>query len=1020
MKEETRKVLLQILDKHEKEIIRNACNRVYNESVDLREKRSKEDTLKLCTELYYSNKDVLVSEDYIWLDKFLEYVVGYGRKMGFRLSTNLRKLLSLRKALEYVLRKEIKDKARLAEIVTRLDELYGHSVHTAADKYQEAITRVLVEKQRRYLEDVLASVPVGLLTHDKEGKITSVNPTFEKMLEREAKDFLGKTVEEVSPPFLAPDALETVRERIEKCTITGEGIISAEIKMLDKNGKEIPVSCSAAGIRDAQGNVVGVVCSAEDITERKKAEEALRESEQKYRTLAQTIPMKVFHKDRNSVYVSCNDLYAKDLRIPATEIAGKTDYEFYPESLAEKYRADDQRIMESGETEQIEEDYIESGEYRTVLTVKTPVRDERGNVTGVLGIFTDITERKRAQERLRVAAESLSDVIYEWDMKDRIDWFGKIDELLGYAPNEFPRTLSAWKELLHPEDRDAVMAAIDRHLKTGAPYDIEYRVKRKDGTWCYWLARGRALRDVQGIPYKWIGAISDITERKWIEEALWESEERYRALIENTLLGITVIDTNYKIITVNPVVAKTYNKPIGDFVGKYCFREFEKREAVCPHCPGARAMASGKTEEAEAQAVIGDGSRIYLRNRATPFFGPDGVMKGFIEVIANIDERKKAEEKLGESEERFRTIFDNAVDGLLLADTADKTFHGANRMMCQMLGYSPEELDKLRIDDIHPQDALPYVIDQFEKQNRGEIAVARDIPVKRKDGTVFYTDVSASHMTLGGKRYLLGIFRDITERKKAEETLRKLEAEKLVVKELKELDRMKNEFVETITHELRTPMTPLRSTLEMFLDGTLGDITPQQKEYVEMMSRNVERLSRFATDILSLSRLDSGAYALRPQEMSVFSVVRPAIELLKKRAEKKNISLSLVVRTEIFAFADPDAVSEVVTNLVNNAIVHCPEGTQVVISSRMVDENFIEVSVADNGLGIPEGMIDKIFDRFFQAKRTRGPGYKGAGVGLTISRALVEKMGGKISVESEPGKGSLFRFTLPVKTIAEP
>jgi PAS domain S-box-containing protein len=430
-------------------------------------------------------------------------------------------------------------------------------------------------------------------------------------------------------------------------------------------------------------------------------------------------------------------------------------------------------------------------------------------------------------------------------------------------------------------------------------------------------------------------------------------------------------------------------------------------------------MVSGKTEEVETYGVRDDGSRIYVRIRATPFFGPDGVMNGFIEVVEDIGEHKKAEENLRESEERFRTIFDNAVDGLLVTDPADKTFHGANRMICQMLGYTPEELDKLRIDDIHPQDALPYVIDQFEKQNRGEIAVARDIPVKRKDGSVFYADVSASAVTLSGKKYVLGIFRDITERKNAEEALRRLEAEKMVVKELRELDRMKDEFVETITHELRTPMTPLKSTLEMFVDGTLGEITPQQKEYVEMMSRNVDRLSRFTTDVLSLSRLGSGTYVLRPQEMSVFSVVRPAIELLKKRAETKNISLSLVVRTEIFSYADPDAVSEVIINLVNNAIVHCPGGTQVVISSRSLGGDFVEVSVADNGPGIPEDVIGKIFDRFYQAKRTRGPGYRGAGVGLTICKALVEKMGGKISIESQSGKGAVFRFTLPTRKFAE-
>ena len=509
-------------------------------------------------------------------------------------------------------------------------------------------------------------------------------------------------------------------------------------------------------------------------TERNLAGQALRESEQKYRTLVESIPMKVFHKDRNSIYVSCNNLYAKDLRIPAVEIAGRTDYDFYPKSLAEKYRADDQRIMESGETEQIEEDYIESGEQRTVLTVKTPVRDERGNVTGVLGIFTDITERKKGEERLRVAAESLSDVIYEWDMKNRVDWFGKIDELLGYAPNEFPRTLGAWVKLLHLEDRDLVMAAIDSHLKTSAPYDIEYRIKRKDGTWRYWLARGRALRDAQGVPYKWIGAISDITERKKAEEALRESGERFRAVFNKAIDGILLTDTEAK---------KFYmaNEAICQMLG-YTREEIMNLGVADIH-PEEDLPRVVDEFEKQVKGVITLAKDIPVKRKDGSILLADvnsskitlGDRMYLLGIFRDITERKKAERRLKESEQRLRAIFDNAVDGLLLVDTADRTFHGANRMMRQMLGYSPEELDKLRIDDIHPQDTLPYVIDQFEKQKRGEIAVARDIPVRRKDGTVFYADVSASHMTLAEKKYLLGIFRDITERKRVEDALQKSE-----------------------------------------------------------------------------------------------------------------------------------------------------------------------------------------------------------------------------------------------------
>lgn len=137
----------------------------------------------------------------------------------------------------------------------------------------------------------------------------------------------------------------------------------------------------------------------------------------------------------------------------------------------------------------------------------------------------------------------------------------------------------------------------------------------------------------------------DIAQRKKMDQELWESQERYRALTENSLFGIAVLDTNYRIITVNAMFARLFKKPAEEFVGKYCFNEFEKRGAICAHCPGKRAMVSGKMEQVETEGVRDDGSHFYVRNRAIPFFSKDGVMKGFIEMVEDIDERKKAEER---------------------------------------------------------------------------------------------------------------------------------------------------------------------------------------------------------------------------------------------------------------------------------------------------------------------------------------------------------------------------------------
>src|SRR4030042_556411 len=163
-------------------------------------------------------------------------------------------------------------------------------------------------------------------------------------------------------------------------------------------------------------------------------------------------------------------------------------------------------------------------EYR----VGTASKDEIGGLSRVFDRMTETLkatmvsrdELAKSEERFRLAAESSTDLIYEWDIKERVDWFGMIDELLGYGPGEFPRTIGAWANSVHPDDRDRVMSAVNNHLEKNEPYDLECRVKKKDGTYNYWWSRGKAVRDEKGSPYRWIGAVTDITERKRAEEKL--------------------------------------------------------------------------------------------------------------------------------------------------------------------------------------------------------------------------------------------------------------------------------------------------------------------------------------------------------------------------------------------------------------------------------------------------------------------------------------------------------------------
>jgi PAS domain S-box-containing protein len=289
-----------------------------------------------------------------------------------------------------------------------------------------------------------------------------------------------------------------------------------------KDGQLVPVEESQTLV-DAGGERL-ILSIVRDITERKRAEETLRESETRYRTLVENIPQSIFMKSRDYRWVSVNKNFARSLGVRPEDIVGKVDYDLFPKGLADKYHADDKRIMETGVTDEFDEEYMERNEGRIVHTIKTPVRDESGTVIGLLGVFWDVTERKRAEEalresgeRTRIVAESVTDVIYEWDLRDKVEWYGDVDSLMGYPAGGFPRTIGGWAAALHPEDKERVWLAIESQLKGLAPYNVDYRVAGKDGGWRWWSARGTVLRDEQGQPRRWVGAITDITERKRAE-----------------------------------------------------------------------------------------------------------------------------------------------------------------------------------------------------------------------------------------------------------------------------------------------------------------------------------------------------------------------------------------------------------------------------------------------------------------------------------------------------------------------
>lgn len=238
----------------------------------------------------------------------------------------------------------------------------------------------------------------------------------------------------------------------------------------------------------------------------------------------------------------------------------------------------------------------------------------------------------------------------------------------------------------------------------------------------------------------------------------------------------------------------------------------------------------------------------------------------------------------------------------------------------------------------------------------------------------------------------------------------------LMANQLKELDHMKQDFVSSVTHELRSPMTSIGMNLDLFIEGSYGPLNSEQKEILRVMRDNAARLGRFINDLLDVAKLERGKMEITPVSMAINSAIEGPMQLAKVMADAKKITLTAEIPEGVpQVFIDSDRVQQVITNLLSNAVKFTPEGGKITVKVKENSDSLIQVSVCDTGMGIPGDQIAKVFEKFEQVKGTREKikGPKGTGLGLAIVKALVEIHGGTIWAESELKKGSCFHFTLP-------
>ncbi len=491
---------------------------------------------------------------------------------------------------------------------------------------------------------------------------------------------------------------------------------------------------------------------------------------------------------------------------------------------------------------------------------------------------------------------------------------------------------------------------------------------------------------------------------KQAEEELKEEAIRRRILVEQSRDGIVVLDVNGKVYQANQRYA--------DLLG------YSMEEVLQLHVwdwdtqwPREHLLEMIRTVD-----ETGDHFETLHRRKDGTFYdveiSTNGAMFGGQKLVfcvcRDITERKRAAEALRESEERYRTLFEASPDEILIADIETMQFKYASLSLCEMLGYSEDELRKMCVEDIHPKDKVEDIIADFEAITRGETRFAEDIPCLRKDGTIIYADISGTVTAIDGEKCIIGFFRDITQRKHLEEQLRnasKMEA--------------LGTLVGGIAHEFNNVLVMIMGNAELLLDD-VPERSPAHHNLEQIITASL-RAGDVVRQLLSyIRKID---YKRKP--VKLIPVVKDSIKFLRATIPA-NIDIHQTIKAEAdTVLADLTQINQVMINLCTNAC-HAMEETggnleieiqnvvleedSITIDPDLVPGNYVKVTVSDTGKGIPPEIIDRIFDPFFTTKEVG----KGSGMGLSVVHGIIKSYGGYISVESEHEEGTTVNLFFPV------
>jgi PAS domain S-box-containing protein len=646
----------------------------------------------------------------------------------------------------------------------------------------------------------------------------------------------------------------------------------------------------------------------QQMAERERAEEALRQFEAMYHSLMETLPLNVFRKDLDGRIVLANKRHCETLGMQLAELIGKTDFDLFPRDLAEKYHRDDVHVIASGTMlEDVEQHRRPNGDLIYVQVLKAAVHDAAGNVIGVQGMFWDVTARRRAEVSLH--------------------------------------------------------------------------------------------------------------------------QERYllRSLMDNVPDAMFFKDRNGRFIRINRSLADEFRLADTAYAeGKTDFDFRTKEYAIAAAADERRILQTGKGfVNKEEQESGPDGAVRWLSTTKMPLHDKDGKVVGTVGISRDITFRKQAETALRDNAEQTRMIIDTAYDAFVAMDAQGKIIDWNPRAEA-IFGWSRDEaLGRDVAGTIIPErhrEAHTDGLAHFLATGEGPVLNNRlEISALRRDGSEFAVEFTVTPIRRGNSFVFNAFLHDITRRKQSETELKSAKEAAEAASQAKSL------FLANMSHEIRTPMNAILGMTDLVL-GT--ELSPLQRDYLAVVQESGEALLLIIDDILDFSKIEAGRLEVTAETFPLADSIGDMMKLLALRAHSKGVELAFRVAPNVprFVVGDRARLRQIVVNLVGNAIKFTEHG-EVVLDvslepasgeahtanaadlSTASGEVAVHFAIRDTGIGIPADKHQLIFEAFEQVDNTNTRKFGGAGLGLAISSRLVKLLGGRIWLDSEPGRGSTFHFT---------